>query len=127
MRRIAAVIAVLAGALMLGSGVATADSWPVDPGNGSADRPVDLTDYVLTPNQPGFWNPAMGRPRVISPYGTSTKIVCMGYVLYDACWQADSKGNPHKLDKVFSMGTFGSLTPTPPQNVFVYPGMFPGS
>ena len=125
MRRIVAVLAAVAAALTLGAGVANADSWPVDPGNGHPDRPVDLTNYVLTPDQPAFWNPSVGRPRVVSPYGNSTKIVCTGYRSYDACWQADRAGNPHKLDLLFNMGVLGLLSRTPPQNVFIYPGMAP--
>lgn len=128
MRRIAAVIAAMAAALMLGTGVASADSWPVDPGNGFPSRPVDVTSFVLTPDQLDFWNPFVGRTRVISPYGRSTKIVCTGYRVDTDCWQADRAGNPHKLQKVFNMGTLlGSLASPPAQNVFLYPGMIPGT
>ncbi|WP_072686946.1 hypothetical protein [Rhodococcus marinonascens] len=110
------------GLLMLSSGVASAqDAWPVDPGEGSPVRPVDRTDYVLTPDQPEFWNPAIGKTRVISPFGR-TKIVCMGYRVDNACWQADPAGNPHKLEFLFGMGVFGSFTSIPAQNVFVYAG-----
>jgi hypothetical protein len=126
MRRIAAVIAVLAAGLMLGVGTAHADSWPVDPGPGSPVRPVDVTGYVLTPDQPDFWNSSANKPRVISPYGRSTLIVCTGYRVYTDCWQADPTGAPHKLQNVFNMGAFGPLISPPAQNVFLYPGMIPG-
>lgn len=121
-------MAVTAATLVLGSGLANAqDSWPVDPGEGNPIRPVDVTDYVLTPDQPEFWNPAVGKPRVVSPFGRTTKIVCTGYRVYDQCWQADQNGNPHELKFLFNMGAFGSLAGAPPaQNVYVYPGMIPG-
>ncbi|AOW93524.1 hypothetical protein BFN03_15005 [Rhodococcus sp. WMMA185] len=107
---------------MLGSGVASAqDAWPVDPGQGNHIRPVEVTDYVLMPDQLDFWNPAVGKTRVISPFGR-TKIVCTGYRVDSECWQADPAGNPHKLELLFGMGVFGSLTTTPAQNVFVYSG-----
>ncbi|WP_137724233.1 hypothetical protein [Prescottella subtropica] len=126
MRRITAVIAALAAALTIGAGVAHADSWPADPGNGSPSRPVDVTNFVLTPDQLDFWNPSVNRTRVISPYGRSTRIVCTGYRVDTDCWQADRAGNPHKLQNVFNMGAFGSLISPPAQNVFLYPGMIPG-
>lgn len=126
MRRFAAVLAALAAALSLGAGMANADSWPVDPGPGHPVRPADVTDSVLTPEQPAFWNPSAGWPRIISPHGTSTKIVCTGYRRYGDCWQADRAGNPHKLVRVFDMGAFAPLAPVPSPYVFVYPGMIPG-
>jgi len=116
------------GLMALGSGVANAqDAWPVDPGEGSAVRPGVATDYVLMPDQLEFWNPTNNVTRVVSPYGRTTKIVCMGYRVDTECWQADRDGNPHKLDRVFYMGSFGSLIPTPAAFVFAYPGMIPGS
>ncbi len=126
MRCIAAVIAALAGGLTLGVGTAHADSWPEDPGNGFPSRPVDVTGFVLTPDQLDFWNPSVGRTRVISPYGRSTRIVCTGYRVDTDCWQADAAGAPRKLDSVFNMGAFGSLVSPPAPSVFVYPGMIPG-
>ncbi|MDH6283907.1 hypothetical protein M2284_001520 [Rhodococcus sp. LBL1] len=116
------------GLMALGSGVANAeDAWPVDPGHGSPSRPGDRTDYVLMPEQPEFWNPAIGKTRVISPYGRTTKIVCTGYRVETRCWQADRDGNPHELKELFNTTVFGSLAPTPATAVFVYPGMIPGS
>ncbi|MCX5044047.1 hypothetical protein OG921_12800 [Aldersonia sp. NBC_00410] len=127
MRRIAAVIAVLAAGLIFGVGTAHADSWPVDPGPGSPVRPIDATGYMLTPDQPNFWNPSINITRVISPYGRSTTVICTGYVVDTDCWQADPTGAPHKLQKVFNMGAFGPIvTSTPAPNVFLYPGMIPG-
>lgn len=114
------------GLMALGSGLANAqDTWPVDPGPSSPSRPLDATNYVLMPDQLAFWNPTINTTRVISPYGRSTKIVCMGYRVDVDCWQADRAGNPHKLDRAFYMGAFGSLVSTPAAFVFVYPGMAP--
>ncbi|WP_430334669.1 hypothetical protein [Rhodococcus sp. ACT016] len=116
------------GLMALGSGVANAqDAWPVDPWPDSPSRPVDATHYVLMPDQLEFWNPMVNTTRVISPFGRTTKIVCMGYRYDSECWQADRDGNPHKLEIVSSTGAFGSLAPTPPSFVFAYPGMIPGS
>jgi len=126
MRRIAAVIATLVATLALGTGVANADAWPPDPGEGSPVRPVDVTSFVLTPDNPAFWNPSAGLPRIISPYGDSTKIVCTGFRRYEDCWQADREGNPHKLTRIFDMSAFGSLAPVPAPFVFIYPNMIPG-
>ncbi|NKR39717.1 hypothetical protein GS490_06465 [Rhodococcus hoagii] len=116
------------GLTALGSGVANAqDAWPVDPGEGSPSRPVDVTNLVLMPDKPQFWNPAIGMTRVISPYGRTSKIVCTGYRVDTSCWQADRDGIPHKLSSPFNMGVFGSLATTPATGVFIYPGMLPGS
>ncbi|MFC9790123.1 hypothetical protein [Rhodococcus sp. NPDC127528] len=115
------------GLLTLGSGVANAqDAWPVDPGDGSPSRPVDVTNLVLMPDQLEFWNPTIGMTRIITPYGRTAKIVCTGYRIDTECWQADRDGSPQKLDFVFGMGSFGSLASTPATGVFMYPGMIPG-
>lgn len=128
MRKLGLIPVVAAVMLTLGSVQANAqDAWPVDPGPGHADRPTDVTGYVLTPDQLEFWNPAVGIPRVISPFGRTTKIVCTGYRAYNHCWQADRDGNPHKLTLVFGMSAFGSLTSVPAQSVFAYPDFIPGS
>lgn len=127
-RQLALIPIVAAAALALGSAPASAqDAWPIDPGPGHANRPVDVTNYVLTPDQLNFWNPAVGIPRVVSPFGRTTKIVCTGYRAYDNCWQADQNGNPRKLNLVFNMGVFGSLTSVPAQSLFMYPDFIPGS
>ncbi|WP_430334668.1 hypothetical protein [Rhodococcus sp. ACT016] len=116
------------GLMALGSGVAHAeDAWPVDPGLGGIGAPVDRTGYVLMPDQPEFWNPAIGIARVISPYGRTTKIVCTGYRVDTSCWQADRDGNPHELKELFNTTVFGSLATTPATAIFIYPGMIPGS
>ena len=123
MRRLLTVVTTSVLTLALSSGVASAqDAWPVDPGQGAPVRPVDVTSFVLLPDQPNFYNPFLGLPRVVSPFGRSTKIVCTGFRSYDDCWQADQFGNPHQLHTLFGLGSVSS----PASKVFVYPGMIPG-
>lgn len=109
--------------LLAGAGSASAqDAWPVDPGPGSAVRPVDAGPYVLTSDQPEFYNPADQRVRIITPFGHSTRIVCSGFRAFNDCWQADRDGHPHKLKLIFGFN-LGSVSAP---NVFLYPGMIPG-
>ena len=125
MRRTLATLAAVTlatASMLVGVGQANAqDAWPVDPGQGSPVRPVDVTSFALTPDRLEFYNPFIGLPRIISPYGTTTKIVCTGFRGYDNCWQADQAGNPHKLRPILGLGSS-----TPASNVFLYPGMIPG-
>lgn len=116
--------ATLASASVLaGAGQANAqDAWPVDPGPGHAVRPSDAGPYVLTSDQPEFYNPADQRVRIITPFGHSTRIVCSGFRALTDCWQADREGNPHKLRLIFGFD-LGSVSAP---NVFLYPGMIPG-
>ncbi len=127
MRRFGLALATLAistTAVVGAAGTAAAqDSWPVDPGPGNPVRPIDAGPYVLTSDQPEFYNPADPRVRIITPFGHSTKIVCSGFRDLTHCWQADRDGNPHKLRLIFGFD-FGSVSAP---NVFLYPGMVPGS
>lgn len=108
--------------MLAAAGTANAqDAWPNDPGEGAPVRPVDVTSFALTPEQPEFYNPFIGLPRIISPFGKATKIVCTGYRTYDNCWQADQFGNPRKLLPILNLGST-----TPGSNVFLFPGMIPG-
>ncbi|WP_241384044.1 hypothetical protein [Rhodococcus sp. CH91] len=120
----AGVIAVLAGGAVLGgAGVAAAqDEWPVP----RPDSPVYVfeADHWLTPDNPAYWNPLVNEPRLTSPFGTSTRIVCQGFHgVTTACWQADLEGRPHKLERLPANlpNVTGSSAPGGGVGHFVYP------
>ena len=66
----------------------------------------------------------MNEPRLTSPFGTSTRIVCQGFhgVTTD-CWQADLEGRPHKLTRLPANlpDLTGSSAPGGGVGHFVYP------
>lgn len=125
--RIAATTAVAGTALALGTGVASADEWPVQDPN-SAIYVFEATNF-LTPNDLNYWNPLLSQSRLTSPYGNSTRIVCTGFhgVAID-CYQADRDGNPHKLSRLpFNFPNItGSSQPGGGPSHWVYPGFIPG-
>lgn len=99
------------------SGVASATEWPSGkvPGHPFASSNIEYQGRAITPDQPGFWQFTSTVPRIISPYGNSTRIVCNSGVKMSYnpdCYQADAAGNPHKLINFnpfnfFSGGTYG--------------------
>ncbi|MEU5841615.1 hypothetical protein [Rhodococcus sp. NPDC047139] len=96
----AGVIAALTGGVVLGgAGIATAqDEWPTQvPGSAVTVSDAD-PDSWLTPEDPAYWNPSVDEPRLTSPFGTSTRIVCQHFHgVSIGCWQADQDGRPHRL------------------------------
>jgi hypothetical protein len=125
---VAAAVAFTGAAVLAGSGVAAADEWPPVPPYPSPTAPQDVTGF-LTPTDPDYWNPFIAANRLTSPYGNSTRIVCTAFhgVLLE-CWQADDKGNPHKLVALpfdFPNVTGSSMPGGGPQH-FVFPGYIPG-
>ncbi|MEE2031974.1 hypothetical protein [Rhodococcus chondri] len=115
-------------AMLGGAGVAAADEWPPIPEYPSPMVPFE-TDNFLTPEQPAFWNPLVAEDRLTSPFGTATRIVCTAFhgVMVD-CWQADERGEPHKLVRLpfnFPSVTGSSMPGGGPAH-FVYPGYIPG-
>ncbi|MFB8001004.1 hypothetical protein [Nocardia sp. NPDC056000] len=126
--RLAATVAATGTALAFGAGVAAADDWPQQQPN----SPIYVieTKNFLTPTDIGYWNPLDSSPRLTSPYGTSTRIVCTGFHgVSTGCWQADADGNPHKLIALpFNFPSFtGSGAPGGGASHYVYPGFIPGS
>lgn len=94
----AGVVAALTGAaLVAGAGAASAqDEWPVQQPDSAIY--VFEADGWLTPDEPAYWNPLVNEPRLTSPFGTSTRIVCQGFHgVTTECWQADEQGRPHRL------------------------------
>ncbi|WP_371829973.1 hypothetical protein [Rhodococcoides trifolii] len=126
--RILAALAVTAAALFAGSGMASADEWPPVPAEPSPSVPFETKGF-LTPTDPNYWNPLVAENRLTSPFGTSTRIVCTAFHgVYTGCWQADERGNPHKLVALpfnFPSITGWSLPGGGPAH-FVYPGFIPG-
>ncbi|MGA9873164.1 MAG: hypothetical protein WBQ44_18735 [Rhodococcus sp. (in: high G+C Gram-positive bacteria)] len=128
-RRTSLVVTAVLGAVLLGSGTAGADEWPVNPPYPSPTAPQEITGGFLTPQDPAYWNPLVSENRLTSPYGNNTRLVCTGFhgVLLE-CWQADVDGNPHKLIKLDLdyPGSTGAGLPGGGPGHFVYPGFIPG-
>lgn len=130
MRRSMTTVAALCAALMLAAAPAAhaqGGPWPVD----ASGWPVVEPDSAMnpgeppvhawrTPDQPEFWNLAANHPRLISPYGTSTRIVCVGWRTLGECWQADRNGAPHKL---IALPGLMSLSASQIQATYVFPGL----
>ncbi|UYP18720.1 hypothetical protein OED52_19120 [Rhodococcus sp. Z13] len=124
-RRGGAVAALTAGLLFTGAGVAAAqDEWPVQ----QPDSPIAVSDVDpsvwLTPDRLEYWNPFVDRPRLTSPFGTSTRIVCTSFHgVTMECWQADSEGRPHELQRLPANlpNLGGSSAPGGGVGHFVYP------
>ncbi|MFD6354706.1 hypothetical protein [Nocardia tengchongensis] len=126
--RLAAAAAVTGAALALGTGTAAADDWPVQQPN-SAIYVHEVTGF-LTPADLDYWNPLVDRPRLTSPYGNSTRIVCSGFHGVDtSCYQADANGNPHQLKRLPANypNLTGNVAPGGGVSHWVYPGFVPGS
>ena len=78
----------------------------------------------LTPDQPAFWNPLVEADRLVSPYGTSTRVVCTSFHgVTTGCWQADRQGNAHELRRLAANlpNVTGSLKPGGGAGTFVLP------
>ena len=123
--RAGAVAAVTGGIVLGGAGIASAqDEWPVQQPN----SPITVFDVDpanwLTPDELAYWNPLVNEPRLTSPFGTNTRIVCQGFhgVTTD-CWQADLEGRPHKLERLPANlpNVTGSSAPGGGVGHFVYP------
>ena len=74
--------------------------WPIEVAGWAAKPAVISPDRWTTPDQLEFWNPAANVPRLVSPYGTSTRTVCVPWRTLNECWQADRDGVPHKLTAI---------------------------
>lgn len=114
--RAAAVLSIIAATLVGAGGVASAE--PVDP---SPINFWDRSDWsptsILVPTDAEFWNPFIGKTRVISPFGRTTKIVCSAIgrgAIATECYQADPQGGVHRLTPVPSPSdALGSLAQHP--------------
>ncbi|MEC3917174.1 hypothetical protein [Nocardia sp. CDC160] len=125
--RFALAAAAVGTAFTLGTGTAAADDWPVQ----SPSSPIYVHDATgfLTPSDLDYWNPFVNQPRLTSPYGNSTRVVCAGFHGVDTdCWQADADGNPHKLKRLQANfpNITGSSAPGGGVSHWVYPGFIPG-
>lgn len=97
-----------------------ASGWPVvkpDSASNPSEPPADLW---RTPDQLEFWNFSANYPRLVSPYGTSTRIVCVGWRTLGECWQADRNGVPHKLIALPGLTSFST---SQVQATYVFPGL----
>ncbi len=126
--RFAVTAACIAAVAVGGTATAAADEWPPMPDYPTPFVPFETKNF-LTPADPAYWNPIDARERLTSPFGTSTRIVCTAFhgVTYD-CWQADERGNPHKLVRlpVNLPSVTGSSMPGGGPGHYVYPGFIPG-
>lgn len=119
----AAVVALAAVVAVPAASAQAAPYWPLDdagwpmsvPGSAYNAREV-ARDTFVTPEEPAFWDPTQPRPRLLSPFGKRTKIVCLGSGVVDRCWQADPAGNPHMLGVLPS--PLGSVIPDSPQGFY---------
>lgn len=123
-RRAGATLLLTAAAVFGASGPATAqDEWPEIPSYPTPMVPYETKDF-LTPADLDYWNPLVNRNRLTSPFGTGTRIVCVGFhgVTTD-CWQADGNGQPHKLIRLPANlpNVTGSSLPGGGPGHFVYP------
>lgn len=83
----------------LGSVRALAGGSPVEepPAVNLPVGPYEATGF-LTPDRPEFWNPLVSGDRLVSPFGTSTRIRCTSFHgVTLQCWQDDREGQPHRL------------------------------
>lgn len=123
-------VAALSAALMLAAAPAAraqGGPWPVDAAGWPMVQPgwaavpgEPPANLWRTPDQLEFWNFAANRPRLISPYGTSTRIVCVGWRTLGECWQADRNGVPHKLIALPGLMSFST---SQVEATYVFPGL----
>jgi hypothetical protein len=123
-----ATFGVLVAASVVSAPPAAADEWPQVP-----DYPTPVSTFetknFLTPTDLDYWNPLVNSPRLSSPYGTSTRIVCQSFHgTTFACWQADRDGNPHKLTSLpFNFPSIVGYGMVNSPSHFVYPFWDAGS
>ncbi|MEV6772166.1 hypothetical protein AB0N05_26410 [Nocardia sp. NPDC051030] len=124
--RLAATAAASGAIIAAGTGIASADEWPVQDPNSAV---YVFEAHFLTPTDPAYWNPLDTSSRLTSPFGNSTRVVCTGFHgVALSCYQADLDGNPHKLTALpFNFPSFtGSSAPGGGASNWVYPGYLPG-
>lgn len=95
------------------------EGWPQTVADSGYNAQEAGPDSFVTPEQPAFWDPAQPLPRLISPFGKASRIVCLGSGAVDRCWQADPSGRPHQLASVPS--PLGSVVPNSPL-IFYFQG-----
>lgn len=84
--------------------------------------PYEKTGF-LTPDRPEFWNPMVSADRLVSPFGTSTRIRCTSFHgVTLQCWQDDRDGRPHRLVELALNypGSTGSGMPGGGPGTYVY-------
>ncbi len=109
---------------LVGSVSALSAGSPVTelPPHNPATGPWPVTHFV-TPEDPVFWNPTVATDRLISPFGTTTPVLCTSFhgVLLQ-CFQEDREGKQHELVRlaVNLPNVTGSLQPGGGPGTFVY-------